>query len=144
MASTTETPDFNKLAAAYRAEFRPAGLVQQSLVDTIIHAQWNTLRLRAMEDQVWEKLFAGSEDQSPAEAFIADCKGPKVLEKLHRFLEAHQRAYNRAVKELRKLQAAAPAEDANLPAPAPVMAPALPKTSPSLSRATVQNLALRL
>ena len=80
MASTQ--PTFDQLAAAYRAEFRPVGLEQERLVDELVHAQWNTLRFRELEDQVWEKLLSNSDHETPADAFIADCKGPKVIEKL--------------------------------------------------------------
>jgi hypothetical protein len=98
--------EFEALAENYRQQFLPVTPVEVFLLDVLIKADWELRRLRKIEPQVW------SED-----AFLRpDSKEARRLDRLHRRLDATERSYHRALKELNKYAAARAALQAELAA----------------------------
>ena len=77
------------LAANYREQFQPATPLEVFLVDAIVTADWQLRRLRKLEARLWEREFSTPEE----------IPGP-ALTRLHRRIDAAERSYYRALKEL--------------------------------------------
>ena len=90
--------ELEALAANYQNEFQPASPVEQFLVDTIISADWQLRRLRAIETSLW--LYKGVEAGGYAEAFAND----KAFDRLFRRMDAAERSLYRAKRELEKMR----------------------------------------
>ena len=114
------------------------------LVETLIRADWNKRRLRRIETKLYDALIAEQEAAGvPADirlgAAFAQNGGHNALEKIFRRLEAAERTWFRALKELRRAQqerrSSDPDDDGPAPLapgsrpliPVPVPAPASPK-----------------
>jgi len=90
--------ELEALAANYQKEFQPASPLEQFLVDTIVGADWQLRRLRAIETSLW--LYKGVEAGGYAEAFAND----KAFDRLYRRMDAAERSLYRAKKELEKMR----------------------------------------
>jgi len=125
--------DLEALAASYYDRFRPAAPEQRCLVDILVHSEWTLRRLRRAEAQLWEQNADWSQP-SIAENLhplgrTLNYDGSKVFARLQHRITATQRNFERALKDLQRLQTQPPAE---LPTPkrepasasAPVSAPA--------------------
>ena len=106
------------LAADYHRQFQPATPLECFLVDTIVHADWQLRRLRRVEAQLWEKEMTAQEKPSLAEAYAG---AGEVFTRLQRRIDATERSYFRALRELQRAQAAQP-EPVDEPAPGPELA----------------------
>jgi hypothetical protein len=91
---------------------RPQAADERALVDTLISSEWTLRRLRKCAAQIWESAFGLSEvieDFRPptmlADAF-ADSQ-PNFLN-LQRLIDAADRAFHRALADLRRLQSSRP------------------------------------
>ena len=91
-----------QLTSDYHRQFQPASPVERFLVDSMIMAEWQLRRYRRVEPQLWN---AGS---SAEETFTEN----PALTRLHRRMDAAERSYHRAFRELRRLQASAEPEPA--------------------------------
>ena len=108
-----ETPeDLADLAAEYHEQHAPANATERELVDTLIHNEWRLRRMRRVEAELWQHgvnahLTEHPEEQAcnSADAFVATA-GP--FERLQRIVNACERNYHRALKEILRLQAKAP------------------------------------
>jgi hypothetical protein len=97
------------LAANYQQQFRPATPAEVFLVDAIVSADWELRRLRRIEAQLWEWDLMVGGDAVPSDR----------LTRLHRRIDATERSYYRALKQLESQIASrsgtqpeeAPAED---------------------------------
>jgi hypothetical protein len=94
--------EFETLAENYRRQFLPATPAEVCLVDALVTADWELRRLRKIVPVIWdERAFERPES---AEA--------KRLDRLNRRLDAAERSYYRALKELNKSAAARAALEA--------------------------------
>jgi len=101
--------DLAELDAEYREQHAPANPTERALVDTLIHNEWRLRRMRRVETDLWQHaantyLIERPEQEAcdSAEAFAAK-SGP--FERLQRIVNACERNYHRALKELRVAQA---------------------------------------
>lgn len=125
------------LATDYYLQFQPAGPLERFLVDSLIHADWQLRRLRRTEAQLWSREITSSRkssfglDESAPLGQIFD-RGPSSFMLLQRRLDATERSYYRALKQLQRLQAARPK---------PVAGPELASFRPPGAPEPVPNLA---
>jgi hypothetical protein len=89
--------ELEALAANYCEQFQPATPLEVFLVDAIVTADWQLRRLRKLEARLWEREFSAPEE----------IPGP-ALTRLHRRIDAAERSYYRALKELQAQIAARP------------------------------------
>jgi hypothetical protein len=104
--------DLADLDAEVRDQYKPATPTERALVDTLIHNEWRLRRMRRVEAELWQHgvnahLTEHPEEQAcnSADAFVATA-GP--FERLQRIVNACERNYHRALKEILRLQAKAP------------------------------------
>ena len=114
--------DFEDLAAAFHSRYQPDSPDQQALLDIAIHSEWILRRLRSAETGLWDYYIDdhdyGADTTGLGRAF--DCND-KTFARLQRRLDSLQRNFQRALKELARLQADRPA------APPPAEPPAQPQ-----------------
>jgi hypothetical protein len=89
--------ELEALAAEYAEQFRPANAVERFLVDEMITAEWQLRRLRGIEAQIWKRELLC---QDVTAAFGRD----SALTRLHRRMDAAQRSYYRALKEMQRIR----------------------------------------
>jgi hypothetical protein len=87
--------ELEQLTAEYHQQFRPPSAVERFLVDSMIMAEWRLRRYRQIESQLW------AVSPSFADAFA----GNTTIARLERRIDAAERSYHRALRELRRLQA---------------------------------------
>jgi hypothetical protein len=119
--------ELEAIAIAYREQFQPSGPFEIFLVDTLVNADWQRRRIARAESQMLTAYLALPE--IPAEhplgaVFAEDAAGAQALHKTFQRLQAIERSYFRALKELRRIQqdrrsAAPPPEPTNAQAPQP-------------------------
>jgi hypothetical protein len=86
--------DFETLRDSLAAELDPQGVVESLTFNEILHAAWNLHRFRTIEAEV----SLGTLDD------FTDPQSTAVLDRLSRYQARAQRAYYRALQELRTLQ----------------------------------------
>jgi hypothetical protein len=89
-----EREDFAALRNSLIAELDPQGAVETVTFEEILHAAWNLHRFRTIESEV----SLGTIDD------FTDPQTTAVLDRLSRYQARAQRAYYRALQELRTLQ----------------------------------------
>jgi hypothetical protein len=89
-----EREDFESLRDSLLAELAPQGAVETITFEEILHAAWNLHRFRTIEAEV----SLGTLDD------FTDPQTCAVLDRLTRYQARAQRAYYRALQELRTLQ----------------------------------------
>jgi hypothetical protein len=122
--------DLTELAAEYHEHHRPADPDQRLLVDTLVHNEWRLRRMRRVEAVLWEHAADAFLAQHPeaeacnsAHAFTTNSG---YFERLQRTVNACERNYHRALKELQRLQVA---RAHGLRAPEPAAEPPQPQQS---------------
>jgi len=90
--------ELEALTANYREQFQPATPLEVFLVDAIVTSDWQLRRLRKIEARLWAHELNGPVDEP---------LGP-ALTRLHRRIDAAERSYYRALKELQAQIAARP------------------------------------
>jgi hypothetical protein len=101
--------ELEAVAASYREQYRPENPAEVFLVDRMIRADWELRRFERIEAELWEGEF--NKGVRPAQAFA---KNPAFV-LLYRRMDAAERSFYRAQKELqqmRKAQGAAKPETA--------------------------------
>jgi hypothetical protein len=100
--------DLAELAAEYHDHHSPADPDQRLLVDTLIHNEWRLRRMRRVEAVLWEHAADAFLTQHPeaeacnsAHAFATNSG---YFESLQRTVNACERNYHRALKELHRLK----------------------------------------
>jgi hypothetical protein len=100
--------DLAELAAEYHEHHAPANPTERELVDTLIHNEWRLRRMRRVEAVLWEHAANTYLTQNPeqpgcnsAEAFVSTSA---QFERLQRIVNACEKNYHRALKELRVAQ----------------------------------------
>ena len=86
--------EFQNFIQEYQEEIRPEGAIEQGIFGHLVHAAWNLQRLRRLETE----LVDGGIDP------ILDDKAAKTVDRLSLYASRHERAYYRALKELRTAQ----------------------------------------
>ena len=133
--------DLEALAANYHQQFQPATPLECSLVDSLIHAEWQLRRLRRVEAQLWkneiadaERSFNGLKEDAPlGQAFD---RGRESFTRLQRRIDATERSFHRTLTQLQRLRASADPEplgpDPETPDPPapPELASFLPTPTP--------------
>jgi hypothetical protein len=101
--------DFEQLAADFQSRFRPDTPDQHALLDIAIHSEWILRRLRRAETGIWD-YFIDDHDYGDGTTGLGrafDCND-KTFARLQRRLDSLQRNFQRALKELARLQTASP------------------------------------
>ena len=110
-----EDPDqLEDLLAAYQERFTTGAPERRMLVDTLVNCEWLLRRLNRAEAEFWqyeaehtESNYKSNEHPAGRVLYFAD----KVFERLQRRIDAINRNYHRALKEVQRLEAAGePAE----------------------------------
>jgi hypothetical protein len=89
-----EAEEFAELRDGLQAELAPQGAIETITFNEILHAAWNLHRFRRIEAEV----SLGTQDD------LTDPQAAALLDRLSRYQARAQRAYYRAVQELRTLQ----------------------------------------
>jgi hypothetical protein len=89
-----EREAFDKLCAALASELDPQGAIEQTTFEELLHAAWNLQRFRRLEAET----SLGTPDD------FTDPQTAAVLDRLSRYQSRAQRAYYKALAELRILQ----------------------------------------
>ena len=101
--------ELEALAHDYHAQFRPHGPEETFLVETLIRTDWNKRRLRRIETEIYAALIAEQEAAGVRANFLLAAVfvqngGNNPLDKIFRRLEAAERTWFRARKELHRAQ----------------------------------------
>jgi len=115
-----DAAELETLSAEYQDQFQPASALERFLVDALISADWQLRRLRRIEAQLWTHELADSPDTESSLGAVFT-RSPQSFQLLQRRIDAAERSYYRALKELQRLPAEAdfvPASDPWSPAPA--------------------------
>ncbi len=122
--------DFEELAAAFHSRYLPESPDQQALLDIAVHSEWILRRLRRAETGLWDYYIDdhdyGADTTGLGRAF--DCND-RTFARLQRHLDSLQRNFQRALKELQRLQVDRPASQ--LHAQPPAQPQPLPATQPN-------------
>lgn len=89
-----EREDFAALRDSLHAEIAPQGALETLAFDELLHAAWNLQRFRHIEAEA----SAGTLDD------FTDPQTTAILDRLTRYQARAQRAYSRALQEIRTLQ----------------------------------------
>lgn len=123
---TGEDPaGFDDLVRAYRDTWRPSNPDEHALVDTLVHTEWLTRRMRRVETQLWNRRTDSLHESSfyegdPAYELAATWGGiQEDLDRIQRRLSALERISRRALADLRRLRADRPLPANAEPAPPP-------------------------
>jgi hypothetical protein len=114
--------EYESLAQGLREELQPVTAEQDRLLEIMIHAAWNLQRLHELHEDLWQTLTQGDDGgpKTMAQAFLDDCKGPKAIDKLYRYMRDLERSYDRAK---RQFASAAPAQTKPHPKPQTLSVP---------------------
>ena len=99
--------DLNALTAEYLDRFLPATPEERHLVDTLIRDDWQRRRLARADAQIWEYEMSTAADlvvESPLGHGFE--RGQCSFERLQRRINATERSYKYALRELQQLQSA--------------------------------------
>ena len=108
-----EREDFDSLRDELLAELCPQGVIEMLTFNQLLHAAWNLRRIRRLEAD----LAAGGADP------LLDQSAARTLDRFNLYATRAERAYYRAIRELRTLQTErasralklTPAEQAQVP-----------------------------
>jgi hypothetical protein len=148
-----------ELADDYQSTLQPTNPVENFLVDTVIHCDWNKRRYIRVQSQLLRLVLpanaaADAVDFALAETFLDSTAEAKALQRVARRIAAEHRNYMRALAELQRLRKPKPEPE---PEPAqppqtkenwvrsvtPPQTPQTPVAAPEKTPAN-ENLALRL
>lgn len=107
--ASESTEEYEELLADYIRLYQPAGPVELDLVHEIASTRWRLRRILRIEaaafDQAIERAAEENPDCAESTAFENLAGNSKTLGMLNRYEGRLRRAYERAVAELRRLQA---------------------------------------
>lgn len=92
------------LTTEYHRQFQPCTSLERFLVDAIVSADWQLRRLRTIEAQLWAKELTPVENVTPSLGEVFD-RARDIFTRLQRRMDAAERSYYRALKELQRAQA---------------------------------------
>jgi hypothetical protein len=134
--------DLAHLAAECHEHHSPADPGQRFLVDTLVNNEWRIRRLRRTEAELWEHatnaFLAGNIEAPASSSGDAFATASPTFERLQRVINACERNYHRALKQLQVARAHGVRSPQTAPqlASAPAAAP-----QPQQSKTTSANLA---
>jgi hypothetical protein len=153
-----EDPEaYDALAADYRRQFHPQSAVEQFHVEALIRSDWQKRRLQRIEAKLYRALLdEGAAPDDLEIAVLLESPTAKLLRKVFAQIASLDRAYFRALNDVRRIQR----ENSAAPDPSPALSDAellpedlaeleeLPsflenRPAPAESRSS-DNLALRL
>jgi hypothetical protein len=105
------------LASGYHEQFHPANPLEAHFVDALTRADWTRRRLSVIEANAIKAMVREQPEGEPnplGAAILRDAAGPNALQKIFRHQNAQDRAYLRALAELRRLQAERQREELEL------------------------------
>src|SRR5580700_8612597 len=136
--------DLAELAAEYHEHHKPADPEQRFLVDTLVSNEWRLRRLRRVEAELWQSasnVFLEKNAESPAcSSGDAFATAAPTFERLQRVVNACERAYHHALKELKRqkvgraLPVANPGPQSQEPEPAPAPTPQPEQSKPTSAK----------
>jgi hypothetical protein len=98
------------LAAEYHEHHLPANTAEHALVETLVKCEWSLRRLRRTEAEIWEtvsdKLLAGKGPGGSVTSGETFAAASGQFLRHQRTVDACERTYHRALKELQRLRAA--------------------------------------
>jgi len=95
--TSEEREDYNALLAEYTANLKPKGPIELDTFHQLIHAAWRLRNLAMADAQLYEK--------AAGDPLL--CDNPDIEKKaalLHRYRTAAERAYTRALNQLKSIQ----------------------------------------
>src|SRR5580704_1687349 len=99
--------------AEYHEHYNAADPEQRFFVDTLVSNEWRLRRLRRVEAELWQSasnVFLENNAEAPAcSSGDAFATASPTFERLQRVVNACERAYHRAFKQLKVEQALPPA-----------------------------------
>jgi len=123
--------DLAELTAEYHEQHSPVNATERELVDTLIHNEWRLRRMRRVEAVLWEhaaNTYLTAHPDEPgcnsADAFVTNSG---AFDRLQRIVNACERNFHRALKELNRIEVArgharrTSQPEESTPAPAPVI-----------------------
>jgi hypothetical protein len=100
-----ESPEeFAELQAEYFEQFAPAGAEQRFLVDKLIRNEWLLRRYHRVEAQLWVYQTRLCDRAGGVELGEAYTKAATIFLRLHRQINAAEKAHKEALEELKSLQ----------------------------------------
>lgn len=113
---------FERLAREYRGEWKPKTAHESFLVNSMVQARWRLDRIARMEAEAFDQLLnvplADGKTDEAALVALYPLRGA-LLDKLHRYGRDNERAYHRAVRELKQYRKAQAEENKQQPASKP-------------------------
>ena len=76
----------------------------------MIMAAWSLKRCLELQEQLWQLLTQGDQPKTMAQAYLEDCKGPRAIDKLHRYIRDYERTFERAQRRFAESEDAREAE----------------------------------
>ena len=98
-----DSAELEQLTNDYHAQFQPAGPAERFLVDSMVNADWQLRRYRKVEAQLWQRMLSSEPGLAPAWE-----SAHPILTRLHRRIDAAERVYRHALRQLQRLQAEGP------------------------------------
>jgi hypothetical protein len=96
--------ELRALAAEYYQRFTPDRPEHYALVDALISSDWLLRRLRKIEAQLWRRELAETRTPTNAPLARALIQVEDSLARLQRRIDSADRAYHRAINQIRRLQ----------------------------------------
>jgi hypothetical protein len=93
-----DAAELEAVAENYREQYQPENALEGFLVDEMVAADWQLRRLRKVEAQLWRQEAAAGGDLG--EAYTRNT----VLTRLHRRIDATERSYYRALKQIEQFR----------------------------------------
>ena len=94
--------EYESMAANYYEEFEPGSAVEEFHVETLIRSDWQMRRLKRVEAKLYRALLAeGSTPEDIDVAILRDSPTAKLVRKVFAQIASLDRAFHRALKELR-------------------------------------------
>ena len=106
--------ELENLAAQYHQRFQPATPEEGFLVDSLVDADWQMRRLRKARAQLWIHEFKDASKSTFGPGLQQECPLGHVFDRatdnfvrFYRIIQAAERSYYRALRELKALQTGA-------------------------------------
>ncbi len=95
-------PEHDELSAEFYARFVPTLPEERSLVDMLIRSEWLCRRYATIDACVWERGFIETDSESLGLVYL---RSQAAFDRLNRRINAAQRNYQQALKQLLALRA---------------------------------------
>lgn len=107
--ATESKEEYEELLSDYMRHYQPAGPIEQDLVHEIAAARWRLRRILRIETAAFDGAMERAAEENPetaeSTAFETLTGNGKTLAMLNRYEGRLRRAYERAIVEIRRIQA---------------------------------------